>query len=47
VDTATAVALGMDLTPLIRNDRLDPCSYMMRFVDAFRADVAARIARLG
>jgi len=47
VDSATAVALGMDLTPLIRNDRLDPCSYMMRFVDAFRADVAARIARLG
>jgi hypothetical protein len=47
VDQSTAVIYGVDLTPLIENDALDPSEYMLGFIDRFKEEVAARLAKLG
>ncbi len=46
VDQATALAWAMDLTPLVKDDALDPLAYVLALVEGFRADVAARLERL-
>jgi LmbE family N-acetylglucosaminyl deacetylase len=46
VDTTELIDFGMDLTPLIQNDQLDPNEYVGRFVQRFAADVSARISKL-
>lgn len=45
VDAAQLSAVGMDMTPLVRNPNLDPFDYVARYVDRFRRDVLERIAR--
>lgn len=39
VDAATHLSFAMDLTPLVRDDTLDPVDYTLGFIDRFRADV--------
>ncbi len=39
VDTATGLAFGMDLTPLIADPSLDVASYVQGFIDRFSQDV--------
>ncbi len=46
VDRASALALAMDLTPLIRHDALDPSAYIAGFIARFQDDVTDRIRRL-
>lgn len=48
VDASDALAFAMDLTPLVRDERLDILDYVTGFIDRFRADVATRLGkRLG
>jgi LmbE family N-acetylglucosaminyl deacetylase len=43
VDDVEEVAVAMDLTSLLRNDDLDPVSYVTAAIDRFRADVEASL----
>jgi LmbE family N-acetylglucosaminyl deacetylase len=43
-DEESALNWGMDLTPLVEDPSLDIASYVLGFVDRFRADVEKRIA---
>jgi len=45
VDTAQLINFGMDLTPLIQDDALDPAEYVDAFIRRFAGDVRARIKR--
>jgi len=45
VDASDALAFAMDLTPLVRDDALDIIEYVTGFIDRFRADVAAKLAK--
>jgi LmbE family N-acetylglucosaminyl deacetylase len=45
-DVATGLNWGMDLTPLITNDSLDPLDYVQQFIDRFADDIHARFARM-
>jgi LmbE family N-acetylglucosaminyl deacetylase len=45
VDAATGLSVAMDMTPLIRDTRLDPVAYTEGFVERFKRDVRKRIAR--
>jgi len=45
VDHSDAVSYAMDLTPLVRDDSLDIAAYVGGYIDRFKADVAARLAR--
>jgi hypothetical protein len=36
----------MDLTPLIKDDKLDPREYVLRVIQRFSDDVSARVKRL-
>lgn len=45
-DTATGLNFGMDLTPLITDDSLDPTAYTLSFIARFADDVQSRLARL-
>jgi LmbE family N-acetylglucosaminyl deacetylase len=42
-DQATEVALALDLTPLIQNDRLDLVDFTLGYIDRFRSDVETRL----
>jgi LmbE family N-acetylglucosaminyl deacetylase len=42
-DAESALTFAMDLTPLVRNTEWDVCSYVLRLIDGFRADVAQRL----
>lgn len=44
-DDATEVIVAMDLTPLMRNDDLDPAAYVTSAIDRFRADVEGTLRR--
>lgn len=44
-DVATSVIFGVDLTPLIQDDKLDPVIYINGFIDRFAQDVSARVAK--
>ena len=45
VDATTAAAIGMDLTPLLRDDTIDPSEYVAGMVERFREDILHRIRR--
>jgi hypothetical protein len=47
VDQTTAVIYGANLTPLIKDEQLDPAEYILGFIDRFKREVSARLARLG
>ncbi len=47
VDETTAVIFGLDLTPLLENEKLNPGEYVLGFLDRFRQDVSTRLAKLG
>lgn len=44
-DQETAMQWAMDLTPLIRDDTLDPVAYTLGFIDRLKADVADRLRK--
>ncbi len=44
-DKATALQWGMDLTPLIVDDKLDVVEYTTAYVDRLKGDIKARIAK--
>ena len=45
VDAATAASVAMDLTPLLRDDSIDPAAYVAGMIGRFRNDVLKRIGR--
>ena len=44
-DKATALAFGMDLTPLVVDESRDIVEYVCGFVDEFKADVKQRLSK--
>jgi LmbE family N-acetylglucosaminyl deacetylase len=46
VDFAQMINFGIDLTPLIQDDRLDPAEYVGGFVRRFAEDVDGKVKRL-
>jgi LmbE family N-acetylglucosaminyl deacetylase len=47
VDTAQLINFGMDLTPLIQDEKLDPADYVAGFIQRFADEVSGRIRKLG
>lgn len=45
VDANTGAVFGMDMTPLLHDDALDPIDYVAAYLDRFRDDVLARVRR--
>jgi LmbE family N-acetylglucosaminyl deacetylase len=45
-DVATSVNFGIDLTPLIEDDQLDPGKYIQGFIDRFSQEVSGRVGKL-
>lgn len=45
VDEAALLSVMMDLTPLLRDDTIDPFEYVDGFVERFRQDIRKRIER--
>jgi LmbE family N-acetylglucosaminyl deacetylase len=45
VDETTALSVAMDLTPLLRDDRIDPVEHVLGMVDRFRNDILKRLER--
>ena len=45
VDAAQMINFGVDLTPLIQDDKLDPAEYIGGFVKRFADDVNARVKK--
>jgi LmbE family N-acetylglucosaminyl deacetylase len=45
VDASNALAFAMDLTPLVQDDSLDVVDYVVGFIDRFKSDVVAKLAR--
>ncbi len=45
-DAATGLNFGMELTPLIQNDALNPLDYVQTFIARFADDVRARFDRV-
>jgi hypothetical protein len=46
VDQTTAASFAVDLTPLVEDENLDPAEFILAFIDRFRNDVSARLAKL-
>jgi LmbE family N-acetylglucosaminyl deacetylase len=46
VDNSTGMSYAMDLTPLLRNDTMDPAELVARHIQEFSKDVDDRLARL-
>ncbi|HIE51039.1 MAG TPA: PIG-L family deacetylase [Armatimonadetes bacterium] len=46
-DVAEYLIFAMDLTPLIKDPRLDPNAYVQEHIKHFADDVAARLSKLG
>jgi LmbE family N-acetylglucosaminyl deacetylase len=46
VDESTSLIYGLDLTPLIANERLDISEYLGGFLSRFAREVSSRIAKL-
>lgn len=44
-DVAESVIFGIDLTPLITDDKLDPAKYITSFIERFSQEVSARVAK--
>jgi hypothetical protein len=47
VDASSAVIYGIDLTPLIENEKVNPAEYVLGFIDRFKQEVTTRLAKLG
>ena len=47
VDTATAMAFGMDLTPLVNDPDLTPGEFLGGLIRSFEAEVQDRLGRMG
>ncbi len=47
VDLTLGMSFGMDLTPLVKDDRLDVNEYVQGFIQRFEEDVKARLAKIG
>lgn len=47
IDRAEEIAFAVDMTELARTPSLSPATFTLSFIDRFRADVEARIGRLG
>ena len=45
VDAAQMINFGIDLTPLIQDDKLDPTEFIGRFVKRFADDVEQRVKK--
>ena len=45
VDAAQLVNFGIDLTPLIENEKLDPAEYVAGFIQRFGEDVTSRVRK--
>jgi len=45
VDAAGLLNFGMDLTPLVKDDKLDPREYVLSVVQRFYDDVSARVKK--
>jgi len=45
VDAAQMINFGVDLTPLIQNDKLDPIEFIGGFIKRFAEDVSARVKK--
>ncbi len=45
VDAAQMINFGVDLTPLIENEKLDPAEYIAGFVKRFAEDVNSRVKK--
>jgi LmbE family N-acetylglucosaminyl deacetylase len=45
-DCETGLTLAMDLTPLVRDDSIDPVAYAVGYAERLAADVRARLQRL-
>jgi hypothetical protein len=43
VDDAEAVIVGMDLTPLVHNDEVDPVRYVIAAIDRFRSEAESQV----
>jgi len=46
VDQTLGLSYGMDLTPLIQDDKLDPKTFILAQIQKFADDVAARIGKM-
>jgi LmbE family N-acetylglucosaminyl deacetylase len=46
VDATTAVIYGVDLTPLVEDENLNPTEYILGFIDRYKQEVSARLAKL-
>jgi hypothetical protein len=46
VDAAQMLNFGMDLTPLVENDDLDPTVYVEGYINRFLDEVRSRISKL-
>ncbi|MEK7765186.1 MAG: PIG-L family deacetylase, partial [bacterium] len=44
-DKATALIYAMDLTPLVKDERLDPAALVQGHLDRLAADVAGRLKK--
>ena len=45
VDASGLLNFGMDLTPLVQDDKLDPREYVLRVIQRFSDDVSSRIRK--
>jgi len=45
VDAAQFINFGMDLTPLVQNEKLDPAQYVEGFIQRFSCDVSGKIKK--
>ena len=45
VDAAQMINFGVDLTPLIQNEKIDPAEYIAGFIQRFAEDVNARVKK--
>ena len=46
VDRSKALSWGMDMTPLVENDKLDPFDYTKAYIERFSDEVKDRIKRM-
>ena len=46
VDESSSINFGVDLTPLVENERLDPRKYLNDLIDHFTKEVSNRVAKL-
>lgn len=47
VDAAKAVTWAMDLTPLVREEKLDVVNFTLSYVDRLRTDIVERLKKFG